>query len=755
MENRGQQIQLSPVAEAIGPKETEGMKQRILVTGGAGYLGTILCRKLLDRGYEVRCFDRLMFGPEPVKDLVDREGFELIKGDITRLDEHPALFDGISGLVHLAGLANDPSCDIRPEMTERVNYRATLELARRAKEKGIGPYIFASSCSVYGAGIGELKETSPLKPVSLYAEVKVRCEEALNEMADESFWPVHLRQATLFGLSPRMRFDLAVNVMVLHGTMNKKIYVLGGGRQWRPFVHIEDSADAFIAALERCESISGEAINIGANDLNYQIRDLAALIQSHLPDVELEVAPGDADRRTYHVNFDKMKRLLGVEPSWTIEASVKEIHEALIDGRIPEPESPRYYNIKLLKQLVETPATMGGEPACDDFVPFCLPLIGEEEEKEVIATLRSGWLTTGPRTQRFEEMAREYIGCRHAVAVNSCTGALHLTLAALGIGPGDEVITTPITWPATANVIVHLGAKPVFVDVERDTLNMDADLIEEKITERTRAIVPVHMAGRPCDMDRIGAIAEKHGLHVVEDAAHAIGAAYKGRRIGTISKAACFSFYPIKNITTIEGGLIATDDGELAEKIRILSLHGITKDAWKRYSASGSQHWEVVVPGYKYNMTDVQAAIGIHQLPKLESFIKKRATMADFYNQGLAELDGIVTTPQDHPDIRHAWHLYIIVLDTEKLSVDRDAFMTGLKAENVGTGIHFRSLHMQGYYRETYGFASDDFPNAAYLTDRIISLPLYPKMNEEEMEGVLRATLKLLRYYSGMKEQAV
>ncbi len=725
------------------------MKKRILVTGGAGYLGTIICRKLLEKGYQVRAFDRMLFGEETVKHLVANEDFELIKGDIARLDEHPGLFDDVGGLIHLAGLANDPSCDLRPEMTERVNYRASMNLAFRAKEMRVKPFIFASSCSVYGAGMGELKESSPLRPVSLYAEVKARTEKDLNAMADDSFCPVHMRQATLFGLSPRMRFDLAVNVMVLHGTVNKKIYVLGGGKQWRPFLHIEDSADAFIAALERHENLSCEAINIGTNKLNYQICDLAALIRSLLPDADLEVAPGDADRRTYHVNFDKMTKLLGMEPSWTVEESVKEIHEALVGGQIPDPQSSRYYNIRLLKELVETPATMGGEPACDEFVPFCLPLVGEEEEREVIDTLRSGWLTTGPRTQKFEGMAREYLGCEHAVAVNSCTGALHITLAALGIGPGDEVITTPITWPATANVIVHLGAKPVFVDVERDTLNINPDLIEEKINKKTKAIVPVHMAGHPCDMDRIGAIAQKHGLEVVEDAAHAIGAAYKGRRIGTISKAACFSFYPIKNMTTIEGGLIATDDGELAEKIRILSLHGITKDAWKRYSASGSQHWEVVVPGYKYNMTDVQAALGIHQLPKLEKFIKKRASMAEFYTQGLAEQADYLSLPKDHPDIRHAWHLFIVTLDTDKLSVDRDAFMTGLKVENVGTGIHFRSLHMQGYYRETFSFKPEDFPNAAYLTDRIISLPMYPKMNEEDMEGVLRATSKLLRYYSG------
>jgi len=456
------------------------MDMRVLVTGGAGYLGTVLCRKLLDKGYKVRAFDRLLFGREPVRNLMDRDGFELVEGDITYLSEYPDLFHDIGGVIHLAGLANDPSCDLRPEMTDRVNYRASIALAEKAKVNGIGPFIFASSCSVYGAGVGELKETSPLNPVSLYAEVKVRTEQALNGMAGSSFWPVHLRQATLFGLSPRMRFDLAVNVMVLHGTLNRKIYVLGGGKQWRPFVHVEDSSDAFIASLERAESLSCEMINVGSKALNYQICDLAALVASHLPGVELEVAPGDAERRTYMVNFDKLEKVLDLIPSWTVEDGIREISQALTSGALPEPQSSRYYNIRLLKELVEKPATMGGEPACDDFVPFCLPLLGKEEEEEVVATLRSGWLTTGPRTQRFEELARDYLGCSHAVAVNSCTGALHLALAALGIGPGDEVITTPVTWPSTANVIVHLGARPVFVDVEKDTLNIDANLIEGK-----------------------------------------------------------------------------------------------------------------------------------------------------------------------------------------------------------------------------------------------------------------------------------
>lgn len=725
----------------------------ILVTGGAGYLGSVLCRELLARNYRVRVFDKLMFGVAPIAPLLNRPGFELIQGDLTQLQRWPQLLDGIHAVVHLAGLANDPSCYLRPEMTERVNYQASIALARAAKQKGVRQFLFASSCSVYGEGnCSMLWENSTLRPVSLYAEAKARTEQALMEMADEDFWPTSLRQATLYGYSPRMRFDLAINMMVMHAITKRQIFVMGGGRQWRPFLHVRDAARAFIACLENPEQARCDIFNIGSNENNFEIRQLAELVHSLAPGAELSIAPDDPDRRSYRVNFDKVTRILGYKTEESIEQSVLELRQKLEAGLFGDTEDPKYYNIRRLKEFFEIPVGLGGEPVLDRFLPFALPSLGEEEEKEVVETLRSGWLTTGPRVQKFEDAIKEYVGCRHAIALNSCTGALHVSLAALGIGPGDEVITSPITWPSTANVIVLLGAKPVFVDVNLDTLNIDAAKIEEKITERTKAIVPVHMAGLPCELDAIHRIAAARGLTVIEDAAHAIGTVYKGRKIGMVSPLTCFSFYPIKNMTTIEGGVVTTDNDELAERIRRLSLHGITKDAWKRYSASGSPHWEVLEPGYKYNMTDVQAAVGLPQLKKLERFLEVRRQYATAYRaafQDLEELELPVESPD--PITRHAWHLFIVRLQLDRLSITRDELLDALKRENVGTGIHFRSLHLQHYYRHTYGYEREDFPHAAWLSDRIFSLPLYPKMEEKDLAGVTRAVKKLLDYYSTLR----
>lgn len=372
-----------------------------------------------------------------------------------------------------------------------------------------------------------------------------------------------------------------------------------------------------------------------------------------------------------------------------------------------------------------------------EFLPFHRPWIGEEEIAEVAEVLRSGWLTTGPRTKRFEAEFASYLGARHAVAMNSCTAALHVGLAVAGVSPGDEVITSPITFPATANVVLHLGAKPVFVDVERDTLNIDASRIEVAITPRTRAIVPVHFAGHPCDMDPILDIARRRGLVVVEDAAHAIESRYKGRKIGTIGDMTAFSFYATKNITTGEGGMLTYDEDRFDAPARMLSLHGISKDAWKRYSASGYQHWETEYAGYKYNMFDVQAAIGLHQMKRVEQFHARRVAIMERYRKAFAGHFGLSMLAH-RPDIVHAEHVCVVLLHLENLTATRDEIMNEIQARNVGIGIHFRSLHVQKFYREKFGFRPDDFPNARWATDRVLSLPLYPRMSDEDVEDVIR-----------------
>ncbi|HHT9117298.1 MAG TPA: DegT/DnrJ/EryC1/StrS family aminotransferase [Candidatus Hypogeohydataceae bacterium YC38] len=377
------------------------------------------------------------------------------------------------------------------------------------------------------------------------------------------------------------------------------------------------------------------------------------------------------------------------------------------------------------------------------FLPFCLPSIGEAEKKEVLDTLGSGWITTGPKTKKFEENFRNYIGSQHAIAVSSCTAALHLALAALDIGPGDEVITSPFTFAATANVVEHCGARPVFVDIERETYNIDPDLIEAKITPATRAIMVVHYAGHPCEMEKIRHIATGHHLHIIEDAAHALGSEYRGKKAGTLGDVGCFSFYPTKSITTGEGGMVTCQDSALAEKIRIMSLHGISKDAWKRYSANGSWFYEVTYAGFKYNMTDIQASLGIHQLDRLEDFITARQCLASLYDEAFSGREEL-TLPVARKGIRHAKHLYTVLLNLGKLSVDRAEFIQKLQEENIGTSVHFIPLHLHPYYRQRYGYRKGDFPVAEDVYERIVSLPLYPMLTEEDVEYVIRAVFKII-----------
>ncbi len=365
-------------------------------------------------------------------------------------------------------------------------------------------------------------------------------------------------------------------------------------------------------------------------------------------------------------------------------------------------------------------------------IPYCLPEIGEEEIAEVVDTLRSGWLTMGPKTIAFEEHIAAYTGAKYAIAVNSCTAALHLSLIAYGIGSGDEVITSPYTFASTGNMIVHSGARPVFADIQRDTFNIDPEMIIEAITPKTKAIIPVHFAGQPCDMKEIQEIADDHNLLVIEDAAHAIGAEYGGKKIGCLSDATCFSFYATKNMTTGDGGAVTTNDPKIADRVRSLRLHGISKDAWKRYSAQGSWYYEIEDCGWKYNMTDIQAALGIHQLRKLDGFVAKRQKYADMYASGLRDLDG-VATPVEKEGRSHVYHLYPVLLN----GMDRSDFIKEMNKLGIGCSVHFIPLHLHPFYQNTYGFVKGDFPNAEWIYEREISLPLYPMLEERSVNCII------------------
>jgi dTDP-4-amino-4,6-dideoxygalactose transaminase len=382
----------------------------------------------------------------------------------------------------------------------------------------------------------------------------------------------------------------------------------------------------------------------------------------------------------------------------------------------------------------------------NSFLPFHVPEIGEEDIAAVAAALRSGWITAGPRVREFEAGFARFTGAAHAVAVNSGTAALHLALEAAGIKAGDEVLVPTMTFAATAEVVVQLGARPVLVDCCADTLNLDPRALEKAITPRCKAVVPVHFAGHPCDMDAIGQIADAHNLAVVEDAAHALPARWRGRMVGSLGALTCFSFYATKTITTGEGGMITTANPDWAERMRIMSLHGISKDAWKRYTAEGSWRYEIIAPGYKYNMTDMAAALGISQLARCEDFLRARLRCKRLYDEGFAA-EPAIQIPVTRGDVEHAWHLYVIRIDPRQLRIGRDRMIDLLKERNIGVAVHFIPLHLHPYYRDTYGYAPGDFPNAAAAFEQIISLPIYPRLTQGDVEDVITAVTGLIRQY--------
>ncbi len=380
-------------------------------------------------------------------------------------------------------------------------------------------------------------------------------------------------------------------------------------------------------------------------------------------------------------------------------------------------------------------------------IPFHRPSIGEEEIAEVLETLRSGWLTTGPRVRQFEQEFAAYVGSSYAVAVNSCTAALHLALEAIGLHPGDEIIVPTYTFTATAEVVTYFGARPVLADCRADTLNLDITTVEPVVTSRTRALVPVHIAGQPCDMDPILELARRRGMHVIEDAAHALPATYKGRKIGTLGDLAGFSFYATKPITTGEGGMVTTDNRDYAQRVRRMSLHGLSGDAWNRYTDKGSWYYEVLDFGFKYNMTDLAAALGIHQLRRADDFWKRRREIARRYHEGFSDLDTCFVAHEAEYGT-HSWHLYILQLNLPALSAGRDEIIRALHERGIGTSVHFIPLHLHPAYQRSFGYRPGAFPVAEHVFERAISLPIYPSMTDVEVQrvvGCVRETLTRFR----------
>ena len=378
------------------------------------------------------------------------------------------------------------------------------------------------------------------------------------------------------------------------------------------------------------------------------------------------------------------------------------------------------------------------------FIPFCRPTLEDDEIESVVETLRSGWITTGPKVAAFEKAFAAFAGAPIAVSVSSATAGLHVALAAMDIGPGDDVITTSMTWPSTVNVIELLGARPVFADVHEDTLQIDADDVRRVLTPQTKAVVPVHFAGQPADLDALEGVVAGTDIRIVEDAAHAVGTEYRGRHIGSREHPAVFSFHPIKNITTGEGGMITCHDEAFADRMRTLRFHGVSKNAWNRYGRAGSARYEVVEPGWKFNMMDIQAALGLQQLTKVARFNAARAERAARYAELLGNVDeirplGIVPYPH-----AHAWHLYIVRVDAEKAGLTRDALISELAHEGVGAGLHFTPVHGHEYYRQKYEFAPGHLPATELVGEQILSLPLYPLLALDDVDRVVAAIERII-----------
>lgn len=385
------------------------------------------------------------------------------------------------------------------------------------------------------------------------------------------------------------------------------------------------------------------------------------------------------------------------------------------------------------------------KPVRDNFLVFGSPAIGEDEINEVVSCLRSGWLGTGPRVAQFEKdfAAYKLVDNTHVAAVNSCTAALHISMIASGIGPGDEVITTPMTFCATVNAIIHSGATPVLADIDPLTLNINPEMIEATITPHTRAILPVHFAGRPCEMDAIMTIADKHGLKVIEDCAHAIETEYKGKKVGTIGDFGCFSFYVTKNIVTGEGGMVLARNLKDIERIKILALHGMSKDAWNRFSDAGYKHYQVVECGFKYNMMDLQAAIGIHQLKRIKSYRERREEIWSLYMDKLSGLPITLPAPVNEDQV-HAFHLFTLQIDDDECGISRDEFLSGMTKQNIGIGVHYMSIPEHSYYQQHYGWVPEKFQNAMNVGRKTVSLPLSPALTDNDVNDVIEAVKNLL-----------
>ncbi|MEW5692169.1 MAG: bifunctional SDR family oxidoreductase/aminotransferase class I/II-fold pyridoxal phosphate-dependent enzyme [Candidatus Hydrogenedentota bacterium] len=718
----------------------------LLIAGGAGYLGTVLVKLLLENNHFVRVLDRCFFGEASLDSFKTNPNFELLKCDIRWIPRET--FNNIDVLIDVSGLSNDPSCALNPDLTLAINRDGSINLAKAAKESGVKQLIFSSSCSVYGSGDTLfLKEDSKCKPVSLYAKCKLIVEEALFNMCDKNFAVTVLRNGTFYGLSKRMRFDLLVNIMTARAFKDKKIFVVGGGEQWRPLVQVEDAATAFLKIINsKREKVAGEIFNVGSDDQNFRVITVANMINDIIPDAKLIKVPEDQDIRTYNVSFEKIKKVLDFVPAHNVPEAIIKIRDALAKGVVKfegdkdemTVTTERYINLTKFNPMLEEK----DKHIIKRTVEFYKHNIDEKDILNVQQTLYSIFLTTGNITKKFETDLSEYLGVKRVIGTTSCTESLFLVLKALGITQDDEVITTPMSFVATANAIEHCGAKPVFIDVEEETGNIDANLIEDAITEKTKAILPVHLYGHMCDMKKISQIAKKHKLYLIEDCAHCVEGVRDDIRPGAVSDAACFSFYATKNITSGEGGAIGTNNEELANTLVKLRLHGLSADAATRYSGRFKQ-FDMELLGYKANMSNVDAALLIGQLSRIEELLSKRERIANRYYEGLSKIKNI-RLPAILHNVKHSRHLFTIWVRADI----RDEFIYKLQDKGIGVAVNYKPIHLMKYYAEKYGYKKGMFPVSERIGSETISIPFYPRLTDAEIDYIIESIKDIADEYN-------
>jgi len=696
------------------------MHNRILVTGGAGYLGIPIVEELLEKGYSVRVFDRFLYGDAGLQPLLENSRLEVMQGEIcNEADIAPAL-SGVAAVIALAGISGAAACQVNADAALQINYYAQDLLLRLCHKHQVRRVLYPSTCALHGQnGLFALLNEEPLfDRIAFDVQLMMSCERLF--LRQEEIGPVILRLPALYGLAPRMRFDLELNRRAVDAASSAAGLTVG-----IPLLHVRDAAHAFVLALEApAAQVQGQIFNVGSDSSRW----------AAAPPAEADsAARAAADPAGIQLSFAKIKQVLNFTPERDLEEGLAEIAAFVREHHI-DIEAERFQNARAWQAINSR-----------RFLPFAVPDIDESEKREILHTIDSGWLSTGPKTKRFENALQDYFQVEglHCIPVSSCTAGLHVQLLAYGIGPGDEVITTPLTFCATVHTILQTGAKPVLADIDPVQYNLDIDALEARITPRTKAIVPVYYAGNALDCDRLMELARRHNLLVLADAAHAMGAAYKGRKLGTFEDAAAFSFYATKNMTTGEGGLLTTRNEEAARRMRKIHYFGMDKDAWKRYSDSGSWFYEISDAGFKYNFTDIQAAFGLHQLDKVDQFNRLRNELSALYDAAFAECEELII-PATYPEGFSTRHLYPLLIRSEMLSIDRNTFIKRLSEARIGTSVHFVPIPYHSYFQKVLGCKPGDFPRTDWFYAREISLPMYTKLTSADIERVITAVKTVL-----------